>query len=368
MRTLPLKLIISGGKTGGHLFPGIAVAQAVQKIHPGARILFVGTDAPFEVRTVQAYGYDHKTVFSKPIKGRNLLNKAISLSAVLVSLIQSLWILQGFKPDFVLGVGGFSSFAVVLAARILGIPTAIQEQNAFPGLTNRWLARFADTIFTAFEATRGWEHHPRVRFVGNPVRITDAAQDDQPDKKPFRSEKIRILVTGGSQGATSINRAFVEALTLLKNPGDFEIIHQTGIQDEAEIRQKYLDLGIDATVQAFFQDMPHIQATAHIAITRSGAGIVSELCAHGLPAILIPFPHAADDHQTHNARALADAGGAVMIQDSELSGRILKQTLENLLSDQTRLVQMSGILRAMARPDAARAIAEHVSTQTEPKD
>ncbi|MCP4722924.1 MAG: undecaprenyldiphospho-muramoylpentapeptide beta-N-acetylglucosaminyltransferase, partial [Desulfobacteraceae bacterium] len=165
-------LIIAGGKTGGHLFPGIAVAQAIKSKNPNAKVLFIGTDAPFEVSTLETYGFDHKVIISKPIKGGSLVGKLYSTGLILVSLIQSLIILTRFKPDFVLGVGGFSSFAVVLAAWILRIPRAIQEQNSIPGITNRLLSRFADTIFTAFETTRGMEQNPKTRYVGNPIRRT----------------------------------------------------------------------------------------------------------------------------------------------------------------------------------------------------
>ncbi len=355
----PFNLIITGGKTGGHLFPGIATAEAVKDLNPNAKILFVGTDAPFEVRTLEKYGFAHKSIYSKPIKGKNPFSKLFSMGIILISLTQSLILMKTFKPDFVLGVGGFSSFAVVLAAWILGIPRAIQEQNAFPGLTNRKLAGFANLIFTSFENTRGWAGHPKVKYVGNPVRKA-SVQDYETGLEPedSRPDCITLLVTGGSQGAKSINTAFMDALSLMKGRDKLRIIHQTGIQDEASIRQKYEDLKIRARVGAFFHDMPQIQKTADLAVTRAGAGIISELCVHGLPAILIPFPHAADDHQTFNAKTLEEQGAALLIKDGDLNGNTLKQAIESLISDQKRLEYMSEKLKGLARPEAAKTIAD----------
>ncbi|NOX33535.1 MAG: undecaprenyldiphospho-muramoylpentapeptide beta-N-acetylglucosaminyltransferase [Deltaproteobacteria bacterium] len=355
------KIIIAGGKTGGHLFPGIAIANAIEKISRDAKILFIGTNTAFETKTLEKYGYAHKSIFSRPVKGGNIVNKAFSFCIVLFSLIQSMIIMKTFKPDFVIGVGGFSSFAVVLAAWIFGIPTAIQEQNAFPGLTNRLLSRFAGTIFTSFKETKGFEKNPKVKYVGNPVRKPDnAGIEENPVLNNFDPDKFTILVTGGSQGALSINAAFLDALKLMDNKDQLNIIHQTGINDEHSIKGKYKALGIKATAKAFFHDMPNIQDMADLAITRAGAGTLSELCTKGLPAILVPFPHAADDHQTFNARALEKKGGAVMIKDNEMTGQTLKKIIQSLTTDKERLEHMSGILKSLAMPDADKKIADYI--------
>ena len=354
------KIIIAGGKTGGHLFPGIAIAQALEKIHPDTSILFVGTNARFETQTLERYNYAHTSIVSKPIKGGNLIHKAVSAGLVLVSLVQSLILIKQTKPDFVLGVGGFSSFSVVLAAWILGIPTAIQEQNAFPGLTNRLLSKFARTIFISFKKTRGFDGSPKVRYVGNPVRKAVDTGNDEFDRDGFDPEKFTLLVTGGSQGAKSINTAFMDAVSLMNDMDRFNIIHQTGIKDEERIRQRYADLNIRATARAFFHSMPRIQDMADLAITRAGAGILSELCIKGLPAILIPFPHAADDHQTFNAQALEDQGAAVWIKDEELSGHGLKRTMEDLIQNPEKLARMRANLKQLAMADADEKIATHI--------
>ncbi len=364
-----LNIIIAGGKTGGHLFPGIAIAQALDRIlapmveqtNHHVNILFVGTTAPFEIQTLEKYGYAHKAIFSKPIKGGNLLSKAFSISIILISLIQSMVIMKSFKPDFVLGVGGFSSFAIVLAAWIFRIPTAIQEQNAFPGLTNRLLSGFAKTIFTSFKKTKGFAHNPKVNYVGNPVRKTESIEsEDNLNLNNFDPDKFTLLVTGGSQGATSINTAFMDALELMTDTDKFNIIHQTGINDESEILQRYNRLKINAATKAFFHNMPQLQDMADLVITRAGAGTISELCIKGLPAILIPFPHAADDHQTYNAKALEEQGAAVMIRDNELTGHALKEKMEDLIENKERLDHMAQMSRQLAMPDADEKIANHI--------
>ena len=357
----PFKIIIAGGKTGGHLFPGLAIAQALERISHNVEVLFVGTNAPFETQTLEKYGHAHNSIISKPIKGGNIISNMFSISIILVSLIQSMIIMKSFKPDFVLGVGGFSSFAVVLAAWILKIPTAIQEQNAFPGLTNRLLSKFAKTIFTSFKETKGLAHNPKVKYVGNPVRKTGSSESgDSFNFTNFDPDKFTILVTGGSQGASSINNAFMDALALMNNTDRFNIIHQTGIKDESAIRKKYSGLKIKALAKAFFHNMPQLQDIADLVITRAGAGTISELCIKGLPAILIPFPYAADDHQTFNAKALESQGAAVMIKDSELTGQTLKETIESLIGNKERYDCMAKMLKHLAMPNADEKIATYI--------
>ncbi len=391
-----LNIIIAGGKTGGHLFPGIAIANALERIVEttdyNIKILFVGTDAEFEIKILEQYQYAHKAIFSKPIKGGNIISKVFSLSIIMVSLIQSMFIIKRFKADFVLGVGGFSSFAVILAAWIYRTPNAIQEQNALPGMTNRILSKFTKTIFTSFKDTKGFINNPKVKYpkikyFGNPVRKIKAnkikankiKKSDTPDTKEsfdlknYDSDKFTILVTGGSQGASSINSAFMDALELLKNDDNcdlkqFNIFHQTGINDEALIKERYknididknLSININATAKAFFHDMPRLQQIADLVITRAGAGIISELCVKGLPAIFIPFPYAADDHQTFNAKAIEKQGGAVVIDDKYLTGEVLRQNIKALIKDRKKLKKMGKIMKSLAMPKADENIASYI--------
>lgn len=364
------KLIIAGGKTGGHLFPGIAVAQAMERLclekRKKAQLLFVGTDTPFEIKTLNAYGYAHKAIYSKPIKGGSPIKKLVSVSIILISLFQSFKILKTTQPDFVLGVGGFSSFAVVLAARLLGIPTAIQEQNAIPGMTNRILSRFAQTIFTSFDPTLGLVKNPKVCFTGNPVRKPDSIE---PATRTFDLDphRITLLITGGSQGAASINTAVVDAFEKMGDPAQFNIIHQTGTAQEEQIRAAYKKLKIQAIVRAFFTDMPNLTKKADLIIARAGAGTLSELAVLGKPAILIPFPHAADDHQTVNARAMVENKAAVLIADKDLTGRVLQQQIKDLIQYRSRLENMGLAMKSMARPNADTDIATHILNTKEYK-
>ncbi len=354
-------VLIAGGKTGGHLFPGIAVAQALQRRHPKIRLLFAGTDAPFETTTLNAYGFDHTAVFSRPLKGRSRFQKLKGLAAILVSLIQSLWLVWRFKPDFVLGVGGYSSFAVVLAAWILRIPTAIQEQNAFPGMTNRMLARFSTVIFTAFEDTRGFSRNPKTRVTGNPVREQGPLVQTKGNwMKEIDSKDFVLLVTGGSQGAASINRAVMDMAPRMSGMKDFFIIVQTGKGHDTDVTKKLQSSGIRARVQPFFSDMPSLLKQADLVICRAGAGTLAELAANGVPAVLIPYPYAADDHQTHNARSMADHGAALVMADEELSADILYRAVMDLKSDPDRLKRMSNAMAKLAKPDAADQIAAHI--------
>jgi len=356
--TNKINLIIAGGKTGGHLFPGIAVAQALKAESPHSQILFVGTESPFEISTLKTYGFTHKSIISRPIKGGNVFTKIFSTAIIFVSLIQSLIILAKFKPDFVLGVGGFSSFAVVLAAWMMKIPTAIQEQNSIPGITNRMLVRFTRTIFTAFETTKGMDLNPKTKYVGNPIRKENPGQTKaKPLMTDVSPHDFTILVTGGSQGATSINQAFTKAVKLMDKTQGLHIIHQTGKKDVSHIREFYRHLKINAKVDAFFHDMPTIQDMADLVITRAGAGTISELSTKGVPAIFVPYPHAADDHQTFNAKILTDKGAAIVIADQDLTGSLLKETIQALRDDKKKREQISAAFKQLAMPDADKIIA-----------
>ncbi len=355
-------IIIAGGKTGGHLFPGIAVADALQRMSENVQLLFVGTNAPFEEKTLSKYGFDHRAIYAKPLKGGSIISKTVSIFALLFSLLQALFIMMRVRPKFVLGVGGFSSFAVVVASWILRIPRGIQEQNAFPGLTNRMLARFTQVIFTSFKNTKGLSSLSKTRYVGNPVRRMENNDTvENSSLKNYDSKKFTLLVTGGSQGAKSINTAFIDAVQLMGDAAlEFNIIHQTGAADEHQIRERYSKMNTDATAKAFFHDMPKLQDMADLVITRAGAGTLSELCIKGKPAILVPYPYAADDHQAFNAKALEDQGAAIMIKDNDLDGQIIKKSIETLSRDKSLLEKMSKNLKDLAMPDADEKIAGYI--------
>ncbi len=383
------KMIIAGGKTGGHLFPGIAVAQAVLQINPNAEILFVGTGAPFETLTLKRYGFAHERITSAGIKGKGIIEKIKALVQIPISIIQAVKIVMYFKPDMVLGVGGFSSGPVVVAARLCGVKTAIHEQNSIAGITNRILEHFVDIIFTSFKETKRLTQNGKMVHTGNPIRknemgsliISDNYKKDHnesesqnnpenggEDNSDGNIRKFTILVTGGSQGARSINTAFLEALKLIEYPEKYRIIHQTGATDEQRVLLEYQkmaqvpDLGIsdkydNISAGAFFNDMPQIQVSADLIICRAGAGTISEITAIGKPSLLVPYPHAADDHQTFNAKTLADNGAAWMVPDSLLSGEILKEKIEFGYSHPEQLSQMAQRAKELGSPFAGDMIA-----------
>ncbi len=358
-------VIIAGGKTGGHLFPGIAVAQALMEKDPSTKILFVGTSAPFETDTLARYGFAHKSIISSPIKGKNIFAKVWSAGLVGISLIQALAIIIAFRADFILGVGGFSSFALVLAGRILFRNTAIHEQNAFPGMTNRMLSKIARTRFISFKETDGMPENDTTFLVGNPVRrpLSTPLENIRTDESVvdrINEDDFLILVTGGSQGAASINKAFTDAVAMMKETRQLFIIHQTGKNAEAQIQQFYGDGDIRHQAAAFFYDMPAIQDRADLVISRAGAGTVSELCIKGKPAILVPYPYAADDHQTANARFLADQGACIMIADKDLTGETLLAAIEDLQHNTKKRADMADTMKALAMPHGADLIADRI--------
>jgi UDP-N-acetylglucosamine--N-acetylmuramyl-(pentapeptide) pyrophosphoryl-undecaprenol N-acetylglucosamine transferase len=359
------RVIIAGGKTGGHLFPGIAVAQALMEKDPSTKILFVGTDAPFETETLARYGFDHRSIISRPIKGKNIFAKAWSAALVGISLLQALMIIIMFRADFILGVGGFSSFALVLAGRILLRQTAIHEQNAFPGMTNRMLSRIARTRFISFKETKGMPENGTTFLVGNPIRRplgnepeSDTTEESVLDR--ITPDDFLVLVTGGSQGAASINKAFTDAVAMMEDTSSLFIIHQTGKNAEAEIQHFYEAGNIRHKAAAFFYNMPAIQDRADLVISRAGAGTVSELCIKGKPAVLVPYPHAADDHQTANAKFLADQGACIMIADKTLTGQTLLAAIEDLRDNTQKRSQMADTMKTLAMPHGADLIADRI--------
>lgn len=352
-------IIISGGKTGGHLFPAIAIAQALEKKSNNINILFIGTNTLFETMTLKEFNYRHKSIISKPVKGGSIFSKISAIIIVLVSMIQASIIIKKVKPDFVLGVGGYSSFAVVLSAWLFKIPIAIHEQNSASGVTNKILARFAKIIFTSFETTKGFENNPKVQYVGNPMRESKSiSKNDGLLINKLDPEKITILITGGSQGAKSINNAVLDAFALMKDLNRFNIVHQTGLQDEAFVKQQYKKFKIKAIVKSFINNMYLFLDVCDLVISRSGAGTISELCIKGKPSILIPFPFSADDHQTLNAKVLEAKKAAIVIKDNELTGRSLKKILEGI--DESKLADMAKKSKELAMYGAGEKIADKI--------
>ena len=351
-----MRIIIAGGGTGGHLFPGIAVAEEFQKRDPENRVIFIGTQRGIEYRLLGKLGYELKLIDVEGLKGRGWKALIKGVYAIPNSIWQSRMILRDFQPDVVVGVGGYASGPAVIAAWLMNIPTAIAEQNALAGNTNRILGKFVDRIFLTYEQSKGRFPARKVSVTGNPVRAAFAARlSEAPKTDAFR----QILIFGGSQGAVAINKTAVAMLPMLQKIKDrVRVVHQTGERDCEEVRRAYERAGMEAEVQPFIVDMASAYAASDLIICRAGATSLAEITVAGKASVLIPFPYAADDHQTENARAMVEAGAAAMIRESDLTAQTLYSLVESLLGDDKKLRTMEEKSKALGRPDAAARIVD----------
>ena len=351
-----LGMIIAGGGTGGHLFPGIAIAEEFLRRDPGNRILFIGTERGLEKKILGGLGLPLRTIPVEGIKGRGALRTAGALGKIPAGLFASFRILRAFRPAIVVGVGGYASGPTVLAARVMGIKTAIAEQNAFPGLTNRILGRFADRIFLTFPASQRWFPAQRTLITGNPIR---AAFLGEKPREAAADPRFTILIFGGSQGAHAINRIVVAALEGLERLKDrLRFIHQTGEKDRDAVAAAYREQGFAADVVPFIMDMASAYRSADLLICRAGATSIAEITAGGKAAILIPFPYAVNDHQTKNAEILARTGAAEMIAEKDLSGPLLASVIERLSRDPAAVRNMETTAAALGNRRAAEEIVD----------
>jgi UDP-N-acetylglucosamine--N-acetylmuramyl-(pentapeptide) pyrophosphoryl-undecaprenol N-acetylglucosamine transferase len=356
------RLLIAGGGTGGHLFPGIAIAREFMDRNAQNAVLFVSTGNSFEQKTLSRAGFALETVSVAGIKGRGIWQKFKSLGLIPLGIVQSGSIIKKFKPDLVLGVGSYAAGPVALTAWMAGIPVVLHEQNILPGITNRVLARFARRIYVSFENTAGRFDTAKVRLTGNPVRreiLQPAATEGHEDEGgPDRAPVLNILIAGGSQGAHAINMAMVAALPLIQQKERLSVVHQTGAADEECVRAAYAAKGINAVVAAFFDDMDRRYRQADLIICRAGATTVAEITAVGKAALFIPFPFAADDHQRLNAETLAAQGAAEMVEEKHLAAADLAERIERFANDRTALDRMADQARKLGRPEAARLIVD----------
>jgi UDP-N-acetylglucosamine--N-acetylmuramyl-(pentapeptide) pyrophosphoryl-undecaprenol N-acetylglucosamine transferase len=350
----PLRIVIAGGGTGGHLYPGIAVARELQRQRPGTIVTFAGTVRGIESRVVPKEGFELDVLRSAALKAVSAASLARGLSLLPLSGIDAWQIVSRRAPQLVIGVGGYSSGPVVLVAALRGVPTLLLEQNAAPGFTNRMLAPLVSAAAVTFDSTLSY--FGRRGFVtGNPVR----PEFFEPAPARSVSGSPRILIFGGSQGAHAINVAMVEAAPrMAAEPGGLAITHQTGERDLAFVRDGYARAGLEARVEPFLFAMDREMTDADLVICRAGATTLAELTAAGRPSVLVPLPTAADDHQRKNAEVLAAAGAAELLSQSEMTGERLAARIIALAADGPRRQTMSAAARKMARPDAARAIVE----------
>jgi UDP-N-acetylglucosamine--N-acetylmuramyl-(pentapeptide) pyrophosphoryl-undecaprenol N-acetylglucosamine transferase len=342
----PLRIAIAGGGTGGHLFPGIAIAQEFMARDPLNEIIFVYT---LERITVEG------------LKGRGLWNQFKSVCKLPKGIFDAIRILRRFRPHLIVGLGSYSAGPVVLAARLLGLKVVLCEQNLLPGITNRLLSRFADMIFTSFEESKSHFASGNVRFTGNPVRkdILDDSRSQGSEGGLEQSQKpFTVLIIGGSQGAHRINVTVAGALKLLHRKENLYFIHQTGTADENMVQDTYKQHGVSSMAQSFFDNMAEHYQTADLIICRSGATTVAEITALGKAALFIPFPYAADDHQALNAGSLTKNGAAEMILEKDLTAEVLAEKIDHYAKYPEALAEMAEKARSFGNPNAAADIVD----------
>lgn len=352
-----MRVAIAGGGTGGHLFPGIAIAEEFLKRDKKTKIIFIGTQKGIESKLLDKLGYELREIDVEGVKGRGIKALVKGVYQIPKSLWQSRRILKQFKPHIVFGVGGYASGPAVLAAHFMNIRTAIAEQNAIPGVTNKILGHFTDKIFVTYAQTRNCFPQAKVVLSGNPVRASFVAGRGKTNGK---RDHCQLLIFGGSQGAEAINQCIMDMLPQLQSMKDkIQILHQTGSQQAEAMKKAYEQFGIQAKVMAFIVDMAGAYTDADLIICRAGATSLAEITAAGKAAILIPYPWAANNHQLKNAQALAEEGAAVLIPERELSGSNLFGVINSLLRDEKKLQQMEEKSLRMSRIDAAATIVDN---------
>lgn len=337
------------GGTGGHIFPALAVADVLRG--GGWQVTWLGAPDSMEAELVPKHGYDMVLVRFSGLRGKGLLRKLLLPINLLVALVQSAAAIFRHRPDVVLGMGGYITFPGGITAALLRRPLLIHEQNSIAGLSNRVLARFAKKVLSGFPDVL-----PKAIWCGNPVRSAIAAVTEPQQRYAARQGGLNVLVVGGSLGAQALNEVLPQALALLPEGGRPKVLHQTGKKHFAQVQQLYQQAGVHAEIQPFLDDMASCYAQADVVICRAGALTIAELAAAGVASVLIPFPHAVDDHQTHNARFLSERGAAVLIPQTELNAKKLAGLLGELSREKLSLMAQQA--RSLAKPDAAFAVAK----------
>lgn len=368
----PSTFLFAGGGTGGHLFPGIAVAQELQRRDPASRLIFVGSNRQIESTIANQYCLEHRSL---PVESLAMLKRNPFWFAIqnLAALRGAKTLIAELQPTAVIGLGGFASAPLVWVASRKRIPVILLEQNVIAGKTTRWLGRIANRICVTFENTQ-LPKSDRVIVTGNPVRDDIAGLWQPPNLKSYDNDlgprstphKRTLLVLGGSQGADSLNLAVVGAMAKLSSRfADWLIVHQSGPRQAEDIRNKYKEIGIDATVEPFLNNMAEQYSRAELVISRAGATTLSELACAGLPPILMPYPYAADDHQRANAQVFVDHRAGLVVEHSpsqDATVAELAKTLELMVMDKSRRAAMGIAARTLAKPDAAAAIADVIAS------
>lgn len=352
--------MIAGGGTGGHLFPGIAVADEFTAREERAEILFIGIERGLEAKVIPKEGYQIKFIKAEAFLGKSVLKKTLSLMRIAISVFAARSILRAAEPDVVVGTGGYVSVAPVVAARLLSIPIAILEQNLVPGLANRMLSKVADAVAVTYHESMTYFPKEKTYLTGNPIRpgITRGDRDAALELFKLAPDKTTVLVLGGSAGASAINNAVQSALNhMLDIKEDVQFLHQTGERDYEGVRRAYRKLEFKAMAVPFIYQMAEAYAVADLVVSRAGATTLAELTSLGKPAIIIPYPYAAG-HQEFNARKLVEAGAARMLREKEITAEILAGNIKELCASKEARAEMARQSSALGRPDAARKVVD----------
>jgi len=366
----PIRVLLAAGGTGGHVYPAIAIADAIREIHPDSEILFVGTRDRMEWHTVPKSGYEIRSVWISGFHRRLTPQNLLFPFKLVTSLFQSRSILKSFKPDVVVSCGGFAAGPVGWAAARMGIPVVIQEQNSFPGVTNRMLAKHASAIFTAFKDAKKHLPAEKVKLTGNPVRqqLAKTGRKEAMESFGFKKKKPVLLVLGGSGGALAINRAMEEHLEELHDALNMQIIWQCGDRYYDNLKEKIkIEEHPNLRLLPYIDNMPAAYGAADLVLTRAGAGTCSELMMVGLPAILVPSPNVAGDHQAKNAASMVKADAARLLKEEKLMEK-LPELIRKLIFNEQKLEKMHKAMKTLAKPDAAHTIAKEIFTLARKED
>ncbi len=356
-----MKVIIAGGGTGGHLFPGLAIAEEFKRRDENNEVVFVGTEHGIEARIIPREGYPIKFVRSEGIVGKSLLKMIKAVAEIVLTALDARRILKDLTPDIVIGVGGYSSGAIVLIAGLRSIPTMVHEQNSVPGLTNKLLGKIATRVCVTYHESITYFPMGKTFLTGNPIRGKILKGDRGAACRLFSlaEDTFTVFIFGGSSGARSINRAMVDALNHLTDLRDnIQFLHQTGDRDFENIREAYRKAGMKGTVAPFIYQMAEAYAVADVVVSRAGATTLAEITALGKPAILVPYPYAAGRHQEFNAVKLREIGAAFMVPDDEIRGETLANNIRELYENEALRAEMRRSSQGLGRPDACGRIVD----------
>ena len=362
-----MKLIISGGGTGGHIYPALAIAEQLNKSLPEAELLYVGTSGSMEEELAKKAGIRFMPIRVKGMPRKLDKRSLVAAWNLVLGIMDSKRLIKNEKPDLVIGTGGYVSGPVSFVAGLSGIPVVIHEQNAFPGIANKLLSRIADKVLLTYpDSAKYFKHQDRTVVTGNPIRkdITSISKEEASERLDIDQKKPFVLSFGGSGGQKSLNMAVLDIITKDLLPKDIQLLHITGTRHHdgfmESVKNKSVELSPNIRLEPYFHQMPYAMNAADLVITSGGAITLAEISAVGVPSILIPKAYTAENHQEYNARAFEKAGASVLILEKDLSGRLLAEKITQALSDKELLEKMSSCSRALGKPDASEVIVREI--------